>query len=84
MGEQRPCHVFLLKISKEVVKKDSLPESQPVLATSNACLPEDFPALCADIVARVSESYCFDGKNLALQFLGLVHRNLSYTMSLGL
>ncbi|CAL9231422.1 unnamed protein product [Arabidopsis halleri] len=61
LGEQRPCHGFLLKISKEVVKKDSLPESQPVLATSNACLPEDFPALCADIVARVSESYCFDG-----------------------
>ncbi|EOA19645.1 hypothetical protein CARUB_v10003057mg [Capsella rubella] len=60
-GEQRPCNGFLLKISKEDVKKDSLPESEPVLATSDACLPEASPALSADIVARVSESYCFDG-----------------------
>ncbi|KAL1218159.1 hypothetical protein V5N11_000767 [Cardamine amara subsp. amara] len=60
-GEQRPCNGFLLKISKEDVKKDSLPESKPFLATSDACLPEACPALCADIVARVSESYCFDG-----------------------
>ncbi|XP_010421273.1 PREDICTED: general transcription factor 3C polypeptide 5 isoform X2 [Camelina sativa] len=60
-GVQRPCNGFLLKISKEAVKKDSLPESQPVLATKDACLPEACPPLCADIVARVSESYCFDG-----------------------
>ncbi|CAA0404581.1 unnamed protein product [Arabidopsis thaliana] len=60
-GERRHCNGFLLKISKEDVKKDSLPESQPVISTSDACLPEVRPALCADIVARVSESYCFDG-----------------------
>ncbi|XP_048604318.1 general transcription factor 3C polypeptide 5-like [Brassica napus] len=53
-GERRPCNGFLLKIYKEDVKR--VPETQPVLATSGAC-----PALCADIVARVSESYCFDG-----------------------
>lgn len=84
-GEQRPCNGFLLKIAKEDVKKDSLPESRPVLAASDACLPEACPALCADIVARVSESYCFNGKDLALQFLGcLVDLNFSYIVSFGL
>ncbi|CAA7023311.1 unnamed protein product [Microthlaspi erraticum] len=59
-GEQRPCNGFLLKISKEDVKKDSLlPENQPVLAACNTS--ESCPALCADIVARVTDSYCFDG-----------------------
>ncbi|ESQ31986.1 hypothetical protein EUTSA_v10003925mg [Eutrema salsugineum] len=58
-GVQRPCNGFLLKISKEDVKKDSLLETQPVLPTTDAS--EASPALCADIVARVSESYCFDG-----------------------
>lgn len=58
-GERRPCSGFLLRIYKEDVKRvSSLRETQPVLATSDAC-----PALCADIVARVSESYCFDGKH---------------------
>lgn len=53
-GERRSCNGFLFRIYKEDVKR--VPETQPVLATSGAC-----PALCADIVARVSESYCFDG-----------------------
>ncbi|KAF8097117.1 hypothetical protein N665_0294s0023 [Sinapis alba] len=55
-GERRPCNGFLLRISKEDVKRGS---SLPVLATSD--VSEASPALCADIVARVSESYCFDG-----------------------
>lgn len=61
-GERRPFNGFLLKIYKEDVKR--VPETHPVLATSGAC-----PSLCADIVARVSESYCFDGKNLSLQIV---------------
>ncbi|KFK27739.1 hypothetical protein AALP_AA8G423100 [Arabis alpina] len=52
------------------VKKDSMHESQPVPATSDVYLPAPCPTLCADIVARVSESYCFNGENLALQLYG--------------
>lgn len=62
LGEQRLCNGFLLKISKKDIKK-------PVLATSDVCLEEASPALCADIVAHVSESFHFDGKHLALLFL---------------
>ncbi|XP_024013639.1 general transcription factor 3C polypeptide 5 [Eutrema salsugineum] len=59
LGEQRPCNGFLLKISKQDIQK---PESQPaVLASTDASLEEASPALCADIVARVSESFHFDG-----------------------
>ncbi|CAN8265036.1 unnamed protein product [Cochlearia groenlandica] len=58
-GEQHPFNGFLLRISKENVKQDSLPESQPVVATSDTS--EACQALRADIVARVSESYCFNG-----------------------
>ncbi|XP_018472419.2 uncharacterized protein LOC108843668 isoform X1 [Raphanus sativus] len=59
LGEQRPCSGFLLKISKKEIKK---PESQPVEATtSDVCLEEATPALCADIVARVSDAFHFDG-----------------------
>uniref|UniRef100_A0A1J3JL82 General transcription factor 3C polypeptide 5 n=1 Tax=Noccaea caerulescens TaxID=107243 RepID=A0A1J3JL82_NOCCA len=58
LGEQRPCNGFLLKISKEDIKK---PENQPALATSDVCVEEASPALCADIVAHVSESFHFDG-----------------------
>lgn len=71
LGEQRPCNGFLLKISKEDTKK---PESQSVLATSDVCLEEASPAICADIVAHVSESFHFDGNNLAVL---LCIRNLS-------
>ncbi|KAG2311560.1 hypothetical protein Bca52824_023117 [Brassica carinata] len=58
LGEQRPCSGFLLKISKQDIKK---PEIQPVVATSDVCLEEASPALCADIVARVSDAFHFDG-----------------------
>ncbi|KAH0903048.1 hypothetical protein HID58_042551 [Brassica napus] len=58
LGEQRPCSGFLLKISKQEVKK---PDSQPVVATSDVSLKEASPALCADIVARVSDAFHFDG-----------------------
>ncbi|CAH8268002.1 unnamed protein product [Arabidopsis lyrata] len=59
LGEQRPCCGFLLRISKQDIKK---PESQPVLATSSdVCLEEASTVLCADIIARVSESFHFDG-----------------------
>uniref|UniRef100_M4EMD4 Transcription factor IIIC subunit 5 HTH domain-containing protein n=1 Tax=Brassica campestris TaxID=3711 RepID=M4EMD4_BRACM len=58
LGEQRPCSGFLLKISKQDIKK---PGSQPVVATSDVCLKEASPALCADIVARVSDAFHFDG-----------------------
>ncbi|EOA23722.1 hypothetical protein CARUB_v10016933mg [Capsella rubella] len=58
LGEQRPCNGFLLRISKQDIKKS---ESQPVLATSDVCSEEASPALCADIVAHVSESFHFDG-----------------------
>ncbi|KAL0847542.1 hypothetical protein Bca101_020788 [Brassica carinata] len=51
-GERRPCNGFLLRIYKEedVKRGSSLPEAQPVVATGDAC-----PALCADVVARVSD-----------------------------
>ncbi|AEE78539.1 Transcription factor IIIC, subunit 5 [Arabidopsis thaliana] len=59
LGEQRPCSGFLLRISKQDIKK---PESQSVLDTSrDVCLEEASPVLCADIVARLSESFHFDG-----------------------
>ncbi|CAN7072719.1 unnamed protein product [Brassica oleracea var. botrytis] len=58
LGEQRPCSGFLFKISKQEVKK---PDSQPVVATSDVSLKEASPALCADIVARVSDAFHFDG-----------------------
>ncbi|KAG2247792.1 hypothetical protein Bca52824_087420 [Brassica carinata] len=58
LGEQRPCSGFLLKISKQEVKK---PDSQPVVATSDVSLKEASPALCADIVASVSDAFHFDG-----------------------
>ncbi|KAG7633800.1 Transcription factor IIIC subunit 5 HTH domain [Arabidopsis suecica] len=59
LGEQRPCSGFLLRISKQDIKK---PESQSVLDTSSdVCLEEASPVLCADIVARLSESFHFDG-----------------------
>jgi len=68
LGEQRPCSGFLLRISKQDIKK---PESQSVLDTSrDVCLEEASPVLCADIVARLSESFHFDGKNLPLLLLG--------------
>ncbi|CAN8268220.1 unnamed protein product [Cochlearia groenlandica] len=54
LGEQRPSNNFLLKISKQDIEK-------PVLATSDACFEEASSVLCADIVARVSESFHFDG-----------------------
>ncbi|KAF8093229.1 hypothetical protein N665_0387s0016 [Sinapis alba] len=58
-GEQHPCSGFLLKISKQDIKK---PESQPAApATSDVCLEEATPALCADIISRVSDAFHFDG-----------------------
>lgn len=70
MGEHRPCNGFLLRIFKQDIKK---PESQPVLATSDVCLEEASPALYADIVAHVSESFHFDGKNLSGSWYLIAH-----------
>ncbi|XP_010541506.1 PREDICTED: general transcription factor 3C polypeptide 5 isoform X2 [Tarenaya hassleriana] len=63
LGEQCSSNSFLLRISKKELTQDSRPESQTVLATTGVepCLSEDRPALCCDIVSRVSGSYHFDG-----------------------